>query len=219
MISNLPFGDFVNVTSFLLVGKAKVNSIKIKENITPPNALSISFNLKSSIITPIFILLIITQSFINLEAKEPTLAILKNIDSNDFQKFSIKNSSFICQPYGVITLEEIYKKSKKNSICRKNINKFYIKNRDLLYFSESILKVGQMYHIEFKNSKCLIYAKGQTTLSQILLRKGLGFKTMRFKDEEFDEIFTDAMNSAKINEEGLWKGSIQRNCTAEIQKD
>ena len=218
MISNLPFGAFITVTSLLFVGKAKVNSIKIKENIIPPNALSISFNLKSSILTPLFIILIITQNFINLEAKEPTLAILKNIDANDFQRFRIKSSSFICRPYGITTLEQIYKKSPKKSICRENIDKFYAKNRDLLYFSESILKVGQTYHIEFKNSQCLIYAKGQTTLSQILLRKGLGFKKNSFKDEEFDETFTDAMNSAKINKDGLWRGSIQRDCTAEMQK-
>ncbi len=141
MISNLLLGDFITVVSFFLTGKAKVNSIKIKENITPPNALSISFNLKSSIFTPISILLIITQNFTNLEAKEPTLAILKNIDSNDFQRFSIKSNSFICQPYGVLTLEQIYVKSKKESICRKNIKKLYAQNRDLQYFTQSFLKV------------------------------------------------------------------------------
>ena len=219
MISNLFFGDLITKVSFFLTGKAKVSSINIKENTIPPNTLSISFNLKSSIFSPIFTLFIITQNFLYLEAKEPNLAILKNIDSNDFQRFSIKNSSFTCEPYGVLTLEEIYKKSKKDSVCRKNIEKFYLQNRDLLYYSESFLKVGQTYHIEFKSSKCIVYAQGQTTLSQLLLRKGLGVKKLRFKDEEFDALFSDSENSAKATKKGLWRSDIRRSCTAAIQRN
>jgi len=219
MISNLFFGDLITRVSFFLTGKAKVSSIKIKENTIPPNTLSISFNLKSSILSPVFTLFIITQNLIYLEAKEPNLAILKNIDSNDFQRFSIKNSSFICEPYGVLTLEIIYKKSQKNSVCRKNIKKFYAENRDLLYYSQSFLKVGQTYHVEFKNRKCIVYAKGQTTLSQLLLSKGLGVKKLRFKDPEFDELFRASEYSAKIQRKGLWQSNIRRSCTAAIQRN
>ena len=219
MISSLFFGALITRVSFFLTGKAKVSSIKIKENTIPPKTLSISFSLKSSIFTPVFTLFIITQNIIYLEAKEPNLAILKSIDTNDYQRFSIKNSSFTCEPYGVLTLEQIYKKSKKDSVCRINIKKFYAQNRDLLYYSQSFLKVGQTYHIEFKKNKCLIYAQGQTTLSQLLLRKGLGVKELRFKDKEFDALFSDSENSAKATKKGLWRGDIRRNCTAAIQRN
>jgi hypothetical protein len=185
----------------------------------PPNTLSISFNLKSSIFSPVFTLFIITQIFSYLEAKEPNLAILKSIDSNDFQRFNIKNSSFTCKPYGVLTLEQIYKKSKKDSVCRKNIKKFYAQNRDLLYYTQSILKVGQTYHIEFKNRKCIVYAQGQTTLSQLLLSKGLGVKKPRFNDEEFDELFQSSESSARVERKGLWQSDIRRSCTAAIQRN
>ena len=218
MISNLFFGDFITVISCFFTGKAKVRSIKIKENTIPPNTLSISFNLKSTIFHPLFTLFIITQNFIYLEAKEPNLAILKNIYSNDFQRFNIKNSSFTCKPYGVLTLEQIYKKSKKDSICRKGIEKFYVQNKNLRYYTQSLLKVGQTYHIEFKNNKCIIYAQGQTTLSQILISKGLGVKRLRSKDEEFDEIFSSTEKSAKMRKIGLWKSDIRRNCTTVIQR-
>jgi len=222
MISNLFFGDFIIVISCFFTGKAKVSSIKIKENTIPPNTLSISFNLKSSIFSPLFTLFtlfIITQNFSYLEAKEPNLAILKNIDSNGFQRFSIKSSSFRCEPYGVLTLEQIYSKSKKDSLCRKNIQNFYVENRDLYYYTQSFLKVGQSYHIEFKKAKCLVYAQGQTTLSQLLLSKGLGVKKPSFKDEEFDTLFRSAQESAKIEKRGFWQSNIRRNCTAAIQRN
>jgi len=219
MISNLFFGDFITVISCFFTGKAKVSSMKMKENTIPPNTLSISFNLKSSIFFLLFTLFIISQNFIYLEAREPNLAILKNITSNDFQRFSIKNSSFVCEPYGVLTLEQIYKKSQENSVCRKNIKKFYIENRDLLYYSQSFLKLGQTYHIEFKNKKCIIYAQGQTTLSQLLLSNGLGVKKLRFKDQEFDALFQTSEYSAKIQNKGLWQSDIQRSCTAAIQRN
>jgi len=218
MISNLFFGDFITVVSCFFTGNAKVSSINIKENTIPPNRLSISFNLKSSIFTPLFTLFIITQNFSYLEAKEPKLAILKNIDSNTLQKLSIKSGSFGCEPYGILTLEQIYRKSKKDSLCRKNIKKFYVENRDLYYYSQSLLKVGQTYHIEFKKSKCLLYAQGETTLSQLLLSKGLGVQKPNFKDEEFVFLFSKAQENAKIKKRGFWKGSIRRNCTAAIQR-
>ncbi len=67
--------------------------------------------------------------------------------------------------------------------------------------------------------QCIVYAKGQTTLSQLLLSRGLGFKERAFKDEEFNALFTDALNSAKINKRGVWKSDIPRNCIAEIQNN
>jgi len=218
MISNLFFGDFITVVSCFFTGKAKVKSIKIKENAIPPNTLSTSFNLKSSIFPPLFTIFIITQNFIYLEAKEPNLAILKNIDSNGIQRFSIKSNSFRCEPYGVLTLEQIYLKSKKDSICRENIKKFYVQNRYLHYYSQSFLKVGQTYHIEFKKTKCLVYAQGETTLSQLLLSKGLGVKKPHFKDEEFDALFRSAQESAKIEKRGFWTSDIRRSCSAAIQR-
>lgn len=175
-----------------------------------------SFNLKSSIFKPLFLFLIIAQTLVNLEAKEPTIAILKSISSNDTQRFQINSNSFICEPYGVVSLEKIYAKSKKDSLCRKSIDEFYVKNRKLLYFSQSFLKLFQGYHIELKNLECVVYAKGQTTLSELLLSEGLAVNKNGFKDREFSSVYEKVSRTAKRDKKGVWNSSVLKDCASLI---
>ncbi len=154
----------------------------------------------------------------NLGAKEPLLARLEGTISNEIQKFGIQNYTFECKPYGILTLEALYKSSKTDSVCQKSIDRYYKKNPKLKYYADRILKYKQLYHIEIKNRECAIYAKGQTTLSELLLYEGLALKKPMFRDEEFDSYFTNAQRKAKIEKKGLWGENIFANCVKELYK-
>ena len=154
----------------------------------------------------------------SLNAKEPIMAILKNINSNDIQHFTLQNYSFYCQPYGVVTLEDIYRSSKASDICKQKVIKFYIKNPKSKYFSQTLLKLFQMYHVEFKDEKCILYANGRKTLSEALIENGLAVKKPYLKDEIFKYIFDEAQRRASYHKRGLFKDEVLKNCMIYYEK-
>jgi hypothetical protein len=147
------------------------------------------------------------------------MAILNNVISNETQKFSIGNYSFICEPYGILTLEKLYSHSKINSTCQDKIKNFYKKHPNLRYFSDSILHIRQMYHVEFKTTECVVYARGQKTLSEILLEEGLALREELFNDEEFNYLFLKAQKRAKFNKKGVWEEDILSECINLLYED
>ena len=149
-------------------------------------------------------------------SKEPTLATLRTVSSNSSQKFSIKRYDFLCNAYGVVSIEDLYLESKIDSECKKSINKFYRQNPNSKYFSANILKLRSNYHIEFRNNRCILYAKGLNTLSEMLLVNGLAIKKSMFKDKEFDYSFNQAQISAKVNKVGIYKNEIKSKCVSEL---
>ena len=76
-----------------------------------------------------------------------------------------------------------------------------------------------MYHIEFKDKKCVVYAKGQMSLSEILLKEGLAVNEPRFKDEEFKYLFDKAQIRAKTLKKGLWSENLLKDCVSELNQD
>ena len=153
-----------------------------------------------------------------LSAKEPTLAILENVVSNEVQKFKISQYSFYCRPYAIVTLDKLYASSSLNSICKKSIESFYIKNPEAQYFSLNKLRVKQMYHLEFKDQRCLLFAQGERTLSELLLENGLGILKPLFEDKEYSYIFKNSQQKAKSLRRGLWSENIIRECIVELYK-
>ncbi|MFT7004736.1 MAG: hypothetical protein ACJAWW_002101 [Sulfurimonas sp.] len=154
----------------------------------------------------------------NILAKEPVLATLNTIYSNKIQKFSIGTYTFECRPYGVLTLENLYYTSNINSLCRKSIDNFYKKNPKSQEYVLRLLKDKQKYHIEIKNTECIVFAKGQMTLSELLLHKGLAVLKPIFKDAEFASTFLQTQIKAKREEKGLWGVNIYESCVAELYK-
>ncbi|WP_424565599.1 thermonuclease family protein [Sulfurimonas sp.] len=136
--------------------------------------------------------------------------------SNEKQKFGIENYTFECQAYGVLALETLYYKSKRNSICQKSIDAFYKRYPKKEYFVNFILKDKQLYHIQNKEDGCVVYAKGQITLSELLLKEGLAIKKPIFKDEEFQDYYTAAQRKAKMQKKGLWGTNIFTSCVPEL---
>lgn len=157
---------------------------------------------------------ILTSTY--LYTSEPILAILYNVNSNDTQNLNIGNYSFYCSPYGVTSLEILHKRSKSDSLCKKSIDVFYNKNPNLKYFTNNALHLKQSYHISFKQNKCLLYARGEVSLSELLLKNGLAVLEPKFKDEEFVYRFKESELEAKFEKKGLWDTDIHKNCISEL---
>ena len=170
---------------------------------------------KLSKLLNIFIFLFIfTQTLI---AKEPVLATLVTIVSNDVLEFVYENKKFSCLAYGVITVDDIYAKADKDSQCKKSIEKFYNKRKDLIYYTNSKMKVYQSYPIIFKKDKrCIINIAGEKTLSEFLIEKGLAVKKLLFKDREYNYYFEHAEKKSKLNQEGIWKENSLEDCRSYI---
>ena len=154
----------------------------------------------------------------SLYASEPLLAILNKTVSNELQVFKIKQSSYYCQPYAVRTLESLYHQSGSESMCKKSIEKFYLQNPESQYFTSNLLKVKQMYHLEFKKERCILFAKGEKSLSELLLENGLALLKPNFKDKVYGTIYVKAENKAKFLKKGLWGENITSDCSAELYK-
>lgn len=152
-----------------------------------------------------------------LDAKEPLLGILTSVNSNKNQSFNISKYDLTCQPYGVLTLERLYDISDDNLVCKQMIRSIYAKNPDLKYFAQRLLKVQQRYHIMPKEKgECILYAKGQMTLSELLLAKGLALLKPLFEDEEFRDDFNVAQRKARLEKRGLWMEDIFEICAAKL---
>ena len=147
-------------------------------------------------------------------AKEPTLGILQNVYSNTLQQLSLDNSYFYCKAYGVVSLEEIYANQQTDTGCKEAIKTLYIQEPLLQYFSAMLLKKKQRYHIELKQQGCLLYAKGQNTLSELLLKNGLALLRENFADREFDYAFYKAQRYAKSMKKGIWGDLFVAECGA-----
>jgi len=154
----------------------------------------------------------------SLYAKEPTMAILKEIVTNNIQKFGIGNYTFYCTPYGLLTLDDIYMSKSISSGCKKKVDEFFIQRPDLKYFTNLKMKREQMYRIEIKNQQCVIYVDGQRTLAESLLKAGLAVVKPTFRDEEFRSYFKKAQRIGKYHKNGIHKDNILRACLIDIYK-
>jgi hypothetical protein len=166
----------------------------------------------------IIYIIIQTIFFSSLIAQEPVMAILKNINSNATQKFNIKNYTFYCKAYGVVSLAKLYYQDSITEECKNKINLFYNKNPKLKYYALYNLHIGQAYHVEFRNNQCLLYAKGEYTLSELLLKNGLAFIDPKFNDDEFKYKFIESLYEAKSGKKGLWNTTIEYSCIPQLRR-
>ncbi|EQB40571.1 hypothetical protein M947_01850 [Sulfurimonas hongkongensis] len=166
-------------------------------------------------ITEILLLLLLLN--LNLDAKEPLLGILTSVNSNEVQSFNISKFNLTCRPYGVLTLERLYAISDDGSVCKEKIESIYAKYPDLKYFAQRLLKRQQRYHfVPKEKGECVLYAKGQMTLSELLLAKGLALVKPLFDDEEFRDDFNVAQRKASLEKRGLWEKDIFEICAAKL---
>lgn len=151
-----------------------------------------------------------------LAAKEPMLALLQSVHSNTQQHFKISNQSFVCHAYGIIGLEYLMQKSKLDSICKKSIERFFVKNPYAKEFTLRNLELMQRYHIDLKQDGCVLFASGKRTLGELLLREGLALVKPDFKDREYNSLYKNAQLNAKLEKNGVWKEEVRRECIVNI---
>lgn len=162
------------------------------------------------------ILFLLSFPIVFLFSKEPTLGILESIVTNTEQIFIIGQQRYKCTAYGILGVEKLLKSPKLNTACKKEIESFYAKYPQVKEFIHKKLKRSQMYHIEFKKRECLLFASGEITLSELLLKEGLALLDPMFEDKEYLRYFRDAQGVAKFEKRGIWKDAIVRDCAAEL---
>jgi len=166
-----------------------------------------------SIIIKKISLIIFFTSF--LFAKEPFLATLVSIDSNDIQTFQYGTIKFTCLPYGVVALDQLYREADEKSNCKKSIRKYYQKRRDLLFYTNTKMHREQIYSIKRKeNNRCIVHVAGEKSLSEFLLDKGLAVVKPAFQDRLYRYYFKSAEKKARLERIGLWNENIKNECVA-----
>jgi len=164
------------------------------------------------------ILSLVLFSSLLLFSKEPTLAILESIQTNTQQIFIIGQARYRCNAYGIIGIEKLLQKSELSENCKSKVKEFYAKNPEVNFFAYNKLRRSQMYHIEFKEGQCLLFASGEITLSELLLKEGLALLEHTFDDKEFRRYYRDAEAFAKFEKRGVWKEDSVRDCLGELPK-
>ncbi|WP_304546300.1 hypothetical protein [Sulfurimonas microaerophilic] len=198
-------------TSLSLVGRAKASMMKINENSMPLSKLRINFNLKS-LINILKIWLFIIPLF-TLDAKEPTMMMLKRAVNNSLQEFQIAPYySFVCRPYGVVTIDEVLNSKKIDKECKETLQKFYIQNPKLYHLNRRYLKRKSFYHVEYVDKSCIVYAKGEFTFSEILLQEGLALTKKSLQSEVFKARFESTQKSAETWKRGAFSDPKVLSC-------
>ena len=163
------------------------------------------------------ILILFILFYQTLLAKEPFLATLIKVVSNDIQVFKYGNTQFSCLPYGIVAIDELYRKADDDSVCKTSIEKFYAKRQDYKYYISNKLHVNQSYSIVFKeDNRCIINIAGEKPLAEFLIEKGLAVKKPLFRDKEYSYYFLRAEQKAKVNRVGIWKENTTKDCVAYI---
>lgn len=202
IFSSFVFGALM-IFLLSLTGKINAKSIKINENKIPASTLNNIFSFKSSSIIILFSILFFS---LNLYANEQKIFLLDSIISNFDMKFKTSRYSFYCKPYAVLGIDDIPIQDKE---CYKSVIDYYKVYPNDFYKTYKFLKVEQMYHIDFREQQCIIYVKGQKTLSEILLENGLAVLKPHFMDREFEARFKKAERLAKENKRGIYSQDIK----------
>lgn len=156
--------------------------------------------------------------FYTLYAQPIHIAQLRAVDSNGMQKFTIGMNSFICEPYGTVTLEEILANNALIPVCKQKIENYLLVNPLKKYFIQMHLHLRQNYHVEFKDKRCIVYAYGQKTISEALLEEGLAVMKPNFNDDEFRYLFKKAQERAKNRKIGVWSDTTLQMCVSGLYK-
>jgi hypothetical protein len=105
----------------------------------------------------IFVLLILVISFVY--AKD-IVALLKKVESNAALHMNYKQQAFLCQPYGIETIEELLNRSDVNSTCKMYLKEFRLTFPKEKSYAASFLHIQQQYSVTSIDGKCLLNLNG-----------------------------------------------------------
>ncbi len=197
-----------------VTGRAKAKIINMNPKTIPLNTLRTSFNLKSFIHTLAICLAIIP--LFKLNAQEPTMAMVSHIYDNTYQKFQVSGYSFICKPYGIVTIESLLNDEQLDEGCRSKLQRFYLKQPELSSFVYKFIHTKSFYHLEYTESSCLVYVKGQESYSELILREGLGRIEKNFKNRIFKKRFERMQRIGENSNKGVYKDPDVYSCIKNI---
>lgn len=145
-------------------------------------------------------------------AEQPLLGVLEKIESNRYLTFSLNQKNYQCQPYGILTLDELLQESSLESRCKEVVTRLYRQDPRIRHFGQLSLKRFQQYHVEPKGARCTVYASGSRSYAQMLLREGLGMRKPLLFDELWLFRWKQAQKRARNEKLGLWKNKIWIEC-------
>jgi len=146
---------------------------------------------------------------------EPTLGILKAVLSNNVMRFSIDAQPFTCKNYGIVTLDEI---QGLQNTCNKLWVDFQHKQPYSRYATQQFLKRYQQYHLEIlPNNRCLVYAKGKKTLSELLLEQGVAIREHTARNRFVDFKLKRAVRRARNRKRGIYAMPLLRSCIGVLE--
>jgi len=159
----------------------------------------------------IFVVLILLISFVYAE---DIVALLKRVENNAVLHMNYKQQAFLCQPYGVETVQELLDRTDVNSSCKRYLQEFRLAYPKEKSFAASSLHIQQQYSVTAIEGKCLLNLSSGYSYSEVLIEKGYArlLPSYTFEDALIDYRFKRAVKRAKIKEAGIWSDINVRNC-------
>ena len=147
-----------------------------------------------------------------LHAEVPETAMLVETPDNAGLLFKSGQSRYLCKPFGVRTLEELAADRRTNSLCKKLFAEYAVRNPENMQFAATTLKRFQFYRIEPVKDRCILYAKGRVSYSEMLLHEGLAVIKRGEVRRELRRSFERAEAGARQKRRGFWKDSLAVEC-------
>jgi len=159
----------------------------------------------------IFVVLILLISFVYAES---IVALLKKVENNAALHMSYKQQPFLCQPYGIETVQELLTRTDVNSSCKTYLQEFRLSYPKEKVFAVSTLHIQQQYSVVAIEGKCLLNLSSGYSYSEVLIEKGYArlLPSYTFNDDLIDYRFKRAVKRAKIEKAGIWSDINVRNC-------
>lgn len=161
-----------------------------------------------------FSLLMMSLLF-SCHASQPGL--LLEVKNNSLLYFSVNNRDELCVPYGVITFEMLRHKSHDSILCQKRLNHYFEMHPKDAYLAKEHFHLQQLYPIEKRDDRCMIYAQGKKRYAQILLEKGLATVPVDFEDKSVAVQYRRIQKEAQREKRGLWSDAVLQNCMMQLK--
>jgi len=162
-----------------------------------------------------FFRLLSVAIFITPMYADISIALLKSIDGNSKQTLLSKNTPVACEPFGIITLEEMMMNTSSKAECKNAVATFYKTHPHDELFAKEHLYIQQSYHYETIKEGCVLYANGGESYSEMLLRQGLALIDPAFENSEWNGRLKRAQKGAEIEKTGLHDTLIKEFCIKE----
>jgi hypothetical protein len=158
-------------------------------------------------------LAIFTMTILLLHAELPQNAILEQTPDNSVLVFRSHQSHYLCRPFGVRTLEEISKDRRTNPECKKLFEGYMQRHPHSRQYAATTLKRFQRYRIEPVQDRCLLYANGRVSYSEMLLHEGVAVMKRSESRRELKRRFERAEAGARRGKRGIWQEALADECS------